>query len=157
MHVCGFFSFYFYFPIIWWYITHILHNRGWWSMSTFGNRPSSLLGSCKQFWIGHCNGMVFMYASSALFGFCLITWRTRSFHISWIFDFILILLLLFRSFVCVFLFLFFLQTLPCISTSFPIIVILIKAFNKLMIVQFSAHFPHAFNQQIHVVWNYNKL
>lgn len=139
-----------------WYI--FLSNRGWCSMSTFVKRPNALLRSCKQFWMGHCNGKVFMCANFALFALSVITWRTRSFHTSWICDFILIFLLLFISFVCVvfcsscehFLF-------SCISTSFPITVIFLKAFNKRMIVQFSAHFPPAFNQQIHVVWNYNKL
>lgn len=48
--------------------------------------------------------------------------------------------------------------LPRISTSFCIIILIfLKAFNKLMIVQFFAHFPAAFNQEIHVVWNDNKL
>lgn len=132
-------------------------NRGWCSISTFVKRPNSLLRSCKQFWIGHCNGMVFMYANSALFALFLTTWRTRSFHTSWICGFILILLLFFRSFVCAFLFSFFLWTLPRISTPFPITVIFLKAFNKPLIVQFSAHFPPAFHEQIQVVWNYNKL
>lgn len=123
-------------------------------MSTFMKRPNSLLRSCKQYWIGHCNGAVFMYASSAIFGFSVgepAVLIHHGFVTSYWFS------CCFSDFcLCGFGFVF-PAILPPISTSFCIITIFLKAFNKLMIVQFSAHFPPAFNQEIHVVWNYNKL